>query len=215
VRKPPDPSTLSDAQTAKRQRAAKKRAREHYRAGLEWLAQRMDQWWYLPCVSLFAGLDIFLLCFPTDVFLVTSSALRPRHWVRIFMAIALGSSLGMLAFAYAVKFGGPSIQPLLGWADPASAYSGHTALAVARYSALALFLIAVNPLVPPQPAIIVAVVAGMDPLTVFIWVYAGRLCKYSAYAFAAGRAPRLVGRWIRPVPERASATTVARDLPER
>jgi membrane protein YqaA with SNARE-associated domain len=181
--------------------------KRRYRAGLEWLQLRMDQWWYLPCVALCSGIDNFLLCFPTDIFLVTTSALRPKRWLRIALFIAVGSALGTLAFAYAVDYGGPAFRAFANGAasTPASA----TSSSLARYSALALFLVAANPLVPPQPVVAAAVLAGMSPLEVFVWILAGRTTKYCVYAFAAGRAPRYVSRWIRPVGAPATAPGAA------
>ncbi len=175
-----------------------------YARRLAWLQERMDRWWYLPCVAGLAGLDNFILCFPTDVFLVSTAALRPQRWVRIFLAFATGSALGMLALSWAVSAGGSTVHDLLSWLLPKDLDLSETGGAAHTYGAWALFIVAINPLVPSQPAVILATVAGMKPLSVFVWVYLGRLTKYGAYTFAAARAPRLVARYLRSTPKEPS-----------
>jgi len=164
---------------------------------LTWLKSHMDAWWYLPCVGILAGLDMFIWIFPTDLFLLTTAALRPRRWIVIFLAFATGSSLGMLAFAYGIEFGGPLFSHLLeGLSLNRDAW--RVAQGVAnRNAAWILFLVAVNPIVLPQPAVAVAVIAGVKPLTVFGASFLGRLVKYATYSFVASRAPNLASRKLR------------------
>jgi hypothetical protein len=201
---------MSEASTTPPAGKKRRSFAEGHRARLAWLQQRVDRWWYLPLVSACAGLDTFVLAFPTDVFLVSSTALRPQRWLRIALFMALGSSLGLLAFAYAVESGAPWLHSWVGWAIPSASGSGENAALVARYSVFALFITAANPLVPPQPVVAVAVLAGMNPITVFVWILAGRVFKYAIYAFAAARAPRLVSRWMKQPAGLAAPTSASK-----
>lgn len=168
--------------------------RTRFGRGLSRLKFHMDVWWYLPCVGMLAGLDMFIWIVPTDLFLLTTATLRPRRWIATFLFFSVGSSLGMFAFAYSVELGGPLFAYLL-----QTLSLDHAAWLVAegvvnRNAAWVLFLIAVNPLVLPQPAIAVAVIAGVKPATILWATLLGRLIKYGTYAFFSSRASRFFSR---------------------
>ncbi|MGA2551047.1 MAG: hypothetical protein ABSF50_12930 [Burkholderiaceae bacterium] len=177
--------------------SATRRLRDRGALLLRWLRGQIDRWWYLPCLAVLAALDMFVWIVPTDFLVITATLLRPARRSRIVMLVALGSALGMFAFACGIELGGPVFRRLfeltalkeVSWTDAQAVAS--------RNGPWALFLVAANPFLPPQPAIAVGVLTGMQPAVVFIAGLLGRLCKYAVYALLASRAPRLLRRWTR------------------
>jgi membrane protein YqaA with SNARE-associated domain len=161
---------------------------------LRWIRTRIDQWWYLPLLGLLAGLDMFVWVVPTDFLVITTAVVRPGRWIRTGAVVALGSALGMLVFAYGIEWGGPWFRRLfesvalteVRWTDAAAVSQ--------RRGPWAVFLVCLNPVLPPQAAIALAVISGMKPLAVFCSALAGRLCKYGLYTLIAAKAPRRIWR---------------------
>ncbi len=157
-----------------------------------WLGRQIDRWWYLPLLALLAGLDMFIWVVPTDVLVITTAVLRPGRWSRICTLVALGSALGMCALAYGVGLGSPWVSRML---ESVALLEGSLRAARSATQASgpwALFLVTLSPFVPAQPAIALAVFAGMKPIAVFFLALLGRLSKYGIYTAMAAKAPHLV-----------------------
>ena len=67
---------------------------------------------------------------------------------------------------------------------------------VTRYGAWALFLIAATPL-PQTPAIAFAAITRLPVLEVLVALFAGKLLKYSIYAWLVARFPDHFVRYLR------------------
>lgn len=147
--------------------------------------------WYLPAVAFLAGADLFILVVPTDFMIVSYVLLRPKHWVRAFLTIALGSSLGAVVLAAILQFGGADILEKV---FPALFQSGgweNTRAFLQNHGAVALGVISVS-FLPQQPGVVLASLSGMKLPILFFAVFAGRAIKYLFLSWTASHAPRLL-----------------------
>jgi len=150
-------------------------------------------WWYLPLVSLLAGLDLYVMVIPMEAIIVSSVMLSPRRWVAIATCSTLGSAVGAFSLAaivsnfghaWAEKFFSDSMQSQR-WQDVAAF--------LAKYGDWALGLMSFGPL-PQQPAVILVALAGMSTVTIFFSVLIGRGIKYFLFAWAATHSPKLIAQ---------------------
>lgn len=161
------------------------------------LAGRMDAWWYLPALALLAGLDMFIWVVPTDLLVITTALVRPRRWPALIGSVALGSALGMLALAAGVASGSDAFRHFIDLIATRPIAWDEARLMAEAAGPWALLVVTANPFLPAQPAIVVAVLAGMGPLAVFLWGLFGRLLKFGVYAILAVAAPRWLARVMR------------------
>jgi membrane protein YqaA with SNARE-associated domain len=150
-----------------------------------------DRPWYLPLIALLGGLDLFILIVPTDGLLISYVMLRPKHWVRAFIALSIGCTLGAWALAFLIQSGSSffdyqSLHHRIGadtwmWIDNF----------VDNRGALALGILALLPL-PQFPGIVVAALAELPLTEIFFAVLAGRVIKFAVFSYGASHAPKLL-----------------------
>lgn len=150
-----------------------------------------DRPWYLPFIAFLGGLDLFILIVPTDGLLISYVLLRPKHWIRAFVFLTLGCTLGALLLAFLVQSGSSffdyqSLHSRIGgdtwkWIDTF----------VDNRGALALGVLALLPL-PQFPGIVVAALAEMPLTEIFFAVLIGRATKFALFSYGASHAPKLL-----------------------
>ncbi len=150
----------------------------------------VDRIWYFPVVGLLACLDLFILVVPTDAILISSVMMRPRKWVQAAVCVAIGSSLGALFLASAIQWDQARV---MGWFPAAFNNPAWQWMDVFfdHYGRIALFFIAVSPLVQ-FPAICIAALAGMPDWEIFSICLVGRSIKSAAFSYGASHAPKLL-----------------------
>jgi membrane protein YqaA with SNARE-associated domain len=177
------------------------------------LEKFVDRAWYPFLVALLAAIDLFVAVIPTDGILVTSSLLRPKRWVAMFVSGALGSAVGAAVLSILVNAYG---EPFVEWIS-AGALQSETWVRVAdllnQYGAPALALMAFGPL-PQQPAVVLCALAHMPILVIVFAVLAGRGVKYAFFCWAASHAPRLLERFRVAHKETAAITSAAAEKQE-
>jgi membrane protein YqaA with SNARE-associated domain len=151
----------------------------------------IDRVWYLPVLSLLACLDNFLVVVPTDGILISSSMLKPGKWFYFGVFIAVGSVMGAITLAYIVDVYGiqvveklfPNIQSSSTWLRTQKFFD--------EYGLWLLFAVSVTPFTQ-QPAIILAVLAGVSLYKIALVAFAGRLIKFLLMAYIGSHAPHLL-----------------------
>ncbi|MES2801907.1 MAG: hypothetical protein V4654_05400 [Bdellovibrionota bacterium] len=150
--------------------------------------------WYLPMLSLLAFLDNFLVIVPTDGILISSSMLRPQKWFYFSIFVAAGSAIGALGLAYIIDIYGiqiveslfPNIQTSSAWIRTQEFFS--------EYGLWLLFAVSATPFTQ-QPAIILAVLAGVPILQIFLIALLGRWLKFTLMAYVGSHAPHLLKKF--------------------
>lgn len=157
------------------------------------LAKYIERPWYMLLVSFLAALDIFILIIPTDFFVICTSALKPKSWIKTFLWITTGSALGALAMAMVLRnLGIPFLESLgVEILDP-SQWPRITSF-IESHGALALGLLAFGPF-PLQPGAIAIAATDMPLSVIFIAVWIGRSVKYALFSWAAAFAPKFIHR---------------------
>lgn len=141
----------------------------------------------LTCAALaFAG--TCTAGYPVTAIVVPATLLAPQRWKAIALAATLGSALAATALVIVIHHAGWSTlyahyPQLAGHPDWLRVMSW-----AAQYGTLALFLVALSPL-PQTPALIFFGIARPDYLGVLLAVFAGKLIKYTAFAWVTRRAP--------------------------
>ena len=151
----------------------------------------IDRIWYLPLLSFLAILDNFLVVIPTDGILISSSMLKPQKWFYFSMFIGIGSAIGALILAYVIQLYGiqvvemmfPDIQNSSAWIRTQKFFD--------EYGLWLLFAVAATPFTQ-QPAIILAVLAGIPLFQIFLVSLAGRTLKFILMAYIGSHAPHLL-----------------------
>ena len=157
------------------------------------LQRHAQAWWYAPLIAILAGLDHFIVIIPTDGLLVSGVLLNPRRWVITFLCIAVGSSVGAVALAWAVKvYGLPFILAIAPSMVETSSWQW-TERFMTEYGSLALFGVAASPLIQ-QPAIILAALSPAPLSKIFLVFLLGRLVKFLVLGWVASHTPHLVRR---------------------
>ena len=128
--------------------------------------------------------------YPVTAIVVPATLLAPQRWKAIALAATLGSALAATALVIVIHHAGWSTlyahyPQLAGHPDWLRVMSW-----AAQYGTLALFLVALSPL-PQTPALIIFGIARPDYLGVLLAVFAGKLIKYSTFAWITRRAPAL------------------------
>lgn len=155
------------------------------------LEKFVDRWWYTPLIALLAAADIFILVVPTDALLISAVMMRPKKWISRFIWVSFGSALGAWAMGLAIDaLGTEPLHRFIGgaigsdsWKNTAQYVHDHGALSVAFFSA--------GPF-PLQPGVVLAALAGIPPLDLFLWAWVGRALKYGVFAWIASHAPKLL-----------------------
>lgn len=154
----------------------------------------IDRPWYPYLVALLVFLDMFLLVIPSDGLLVSAVLLRPRRWVRTFVIVSTGSALGALFLAYLLQWNPEYIMnELFPYLFQNEGWKGMDQF-VDDYGAWALGVVALSPF-PQIPAVVVAALAGMPLLSIFLACWLGRMAKYALFAWLASHAPRYLMRF--------------------
>jgi membrane protein YqaA with SNARE-associated domain len=151
----------------------------------------IDRVWYLPMLSLLAFLDNFLVVIPTDGILISSSMLKPSKWFYFGTFIAVGSAIGVLGLSFLVQYYGieiieslfPNIQASGPWIKAQKWFD--------MYGLWLLFFVAITPLTQ-QPAIILAVLAGVPIYKIVAIEFVGRWLKFLFMAYIGSHAPHLL-----------------------
>lgn len=152
-----------------------------------------DRPWYPFLIGLLAGLDNLVIVVPTDGILISSILLQPKRWIRMALAITVGSSLGALILAWLVQHHGlplietyyPSLLQTKSWV--------WTEYLFDNYGLLVLFAVAATP-VMQHPAIVLTALSGENLVSLFIVVLVGRLLKYAILGFISAKMPAMLGR---------------------
>jgi len=164
---------------------------------LRWISsiQRFsDRVWYIPLVSLLALLDFFILVIPTDALVISTSILRPKRWISLFIWVSMGSTLGAVILALLIQiWGNPMITFFAGQNLQSPAWI-ETQKFIGDYGVIAILGLAVGPL-PLQPGIIVATAAGMPLFEMAVASFIGRAIKYAFFSWAATHVPHLLGKF--------------------
>ncbi len=144
-------------------------------------------------------LQIGLLCaaatstatVPVEWIVLAATLLIRERWVAIALFASLGSALASLALYLAFHHFGWAL--LLSYYPDIAATKAWNEVTVwlGSYGAVALFVLMALPIpVPKLPALAFAGIYRLPVMEVLIAILAGKLIKYSAYAFAAAYFPR-------------------------
>jgi len=161
--------------------------------GVAQLQKFTDRPWFEWLVGFLAGIDTWVLVIPTDGLLISSVLLNPKKWFRLYVLASLGSTLGLLSFAYVVSHWGlPWISenwPLL----VRSSLWAWTESLFVTYGLWVLLGVAATPLIV-QPTLALAVVSHHSLSNIMLVVLAGRLLKYFVMSWVARWAPASLSR---------------------
>lgn len=161
-----------------------------------WIAElqrHAESWWYAPLIGLLAGLDHFIIVVPTDGLTVSAVLLHPKKWVQVFLMVAIGSTIGATAFAWAVKAQG---LPILIKIMPGILESGiwrWTEGFMNEYGGLALLGVAMSPLIQ-HPAVALAALSKLPLEKIFGIILLGRLIKFGLVCWITSHMPHLILR---------------------
>ena len=174
-----------------------------------WLAQLerfTTKRWYLPLISILAGLDMFLVLFPTDILVVSTSIVhrsRPRSWIKIALSVTTGSALGALALAWATQEWGPRVFRSIALVGPSSQTWATAETLIQKHGRWALVLMAAGPL-PAQPGVILASAAKVAMTPIFVSVWLGRWIKYAFLAWSRSQSSASAELGVEKTPEVAA-----------
>jgi membrane protein YqaA with SNARE-associated domain len=144
--------------------------------------------WLLPACALLAAAGTLTAAFPVTAIVVPAVLLVPLRWRGVAFTCALGSTLGALALIEIVhSFGWSQLEV---WFPQLTSHANWQNVQnwIDEYGVLSLFLIAASPL-PQTPALILFGIAGDHFLSVFIAVFAGKMLKYSIFAWLTSHFP--------------------------
>lgn len=160
---------------------------------VKWVRQFFERPWYLYLCALLAALDIFVLFIPTDGLLITYVWAKPKHWIRSAVIISIGSAVGALILAAAIRYWGEG--PVDQWiSDQISLDSWHNMTKwIETHGVWALALISGGPF-PLQPGAALAALGHMPLSELFLSALFGRLVKYILFAYLSVRMPHLLRR---------------------
>jgi membrane protein YqaA with SNARE-associated domain len=152
-----------------------------------------DRWWIAPLIAFTAFADLFVLVIPTDGLIVSYMLVAPQRWLRTGLIVALGSALGSAVLAAVLHHHGlpfllhirPDIQSSFAWTWSVGLMN--------HWGPWAVFIIALSPVLQ-HPIVALAALAGMPLLQIFLLVLLARAIKYSAIAWIATHAPKVLHR---------------------
>jgi len=155
------------------------------------LERYVDRPWYPFVLAGLTFIDFFVVIIPSDGIAVASVLARPKKWISVAVAMALGSLIGGLLLAVLTKQFG---EPFIDWIFPGilNTESWHTSeLWVEKWGFWAVFALAASPMAQ-QPGVLLAALTDMPFLWIGIALGGGRLIKFLVYAWIASHAPRLI-----------------------
>lgn len=152
-----------------------------------------DKPWYALLIGALAMIDTFVIIIPTDGILISSTMLKPLHWLLYAISITVGSTVGAVLFAYLLEVHGlpwildiyPSLTQGHMWTIMENFFN--------QYGLIIVFLIAAAPVIQ-NPSIILACMADISLLHIFLVIFAGRFLKYLIMGYISSHAPRLLGK---------------------
>ena len=152
------------------------------------LEKSIDRPWYLSVIALLSGFDLFVIFIPIDWILISSTLIRPKRWISLFISLAVGSAIGALVLGVLSHVYGESFLRLF-MNDPLNSPQWIKSLDyIDRYGAWALAFISFGP-IPQQPAVAICGMAGMSYFKIFFAVLVARLTKYGIFAWSSTHAP--------------------------
>lgn len=163
---------------------------QHIKVWVKRLQKFANRWWYFPLLGVLAGIDLFILIVPTDAILISSVMLKPKKWVRAFVWVSLGASIGALALAAALQWDPGLVPRLFPGAFENDVWRWMDAF-IDNHGGKALFLIALSPFVQ-FPAVAITALAGMPLTEIFLVCLAGRGIKAALFCYGASHAPKLL-----------------------
>ena len=143
---------------------------------------------FIWTVALAAAADLFVIVFPVDWVIISTTILRKRKGFELAIACAFGSAIGACALAWIANRYGLSAIDYFMKGMTHSARWNTTARQVNQYGAWALAFVSVGPL-PHHPAVILCGMAEISMLEIFTAVFVARSVKYCFLAWAAVNAP--------------------------
>ncbi len=139
--------------------------------------------WYPLAVGLFALISAGTGLYPFGPVLVAATVFAPQRWRSVYFGALCGAALGGMLCAALVQ--GLGVQ-VIDWAFADIRQHEFWSLSawwIQRHGSLALAVIAALP-VPQMPALIVAALADLHPLTIGAALCAGKIVKYGVYVLA-------------------------------
>jgi len=158
---------------------------------LQRLLDRASGRGYPFLLALIAAVDYVLFLVPMTPLTIASVAIVPRNWIRIALAITLGSWIGAMGFEIVVAHQG---IPLLQWLAPRMLHSHAWELMqvwIGRYGFWALFVVALSPTVD-HPIVALAGLSKLPVVEVALVLLAGKAIKYFFFAWCGANAPGLL-----------------------
>ncbi len=161
---------------------------------MRWLARHGRKPWAVPLLAAVALADSLVPMVPAELLAVSLFVLQPQRvrLVAVVFTLAAAGSTWLLA---------ASVTGLMGWAgpafDPQSLATGpgweQARALVNAWGPAALALAGIFP-DSPRTSVVVAALAGLDPLTIAASILAGKALLYAVLVAAVEFAPRLAGR---------------------
>ena len=147
---------------------------------------------YIPFIGVLAALDFVVAVVPTDALLISTAAIKPKRWIYIAFLVALGSTAGATAFAWAIDHWG---SDWIHQTFPKFFEGKNWKLAsdtIQKHGIWGIFFFALGP-IPLQPAIIACGLSHTSPIEIMIATFAGRIPKYLLFSWGASHG----SKWLR------------------
>lgn len=153
--------------------------------------------WYGPLAGAIAFALTLTASLPYTAILVAALWLTPQRWKALVLFSSFGGALGAIVMIAGFRH--------VGWAALYAAFPELSASptwqtvieAIQAYGVAALGIVAAAPM-PQTPALAIAASTRLDPLAVFLALFAGKVVKYAAVtwlvAIGSPLVDRLVGR---------------------
>ncbi len=160
---------------------------------LHWLALTTNSRWYGPLAGAIAfGLTLTASA-PYSAVLIAALWLTPHRWKSLVVFSSLGGALGAIVMIAGFEH--------LGWAQLYAAFPELTGSptwqrvvqAIRDYGVAALAAVAAAPM-PQTPALVIAASTHLNPLAVFVALFAGKVVKYSVLSWLVSIGSPLVDR---------------------
>jgi membrane protein YqaA with SNARE-associated domain len=162
-------------------------------SGIRKLRRYVDRPWYPFAIAGLSAIDFFVIIIPSDGIIVASAIARPRKWISLSLAMAIGSLLGGFIMALIVRHYGESF---ISWFSPnlLLAESWQTfRLWIEDNGMWAIFIVAISPIVQ-QPVILLAGLTDMPIYEMVISLGVGRVIKFLVYGWVASHTPKVLNR---------------------
>lgn len=158
--------------------------------------QFVNRPWFPALVAVLAAVDLIILIIPTDLFLISAVMGQTRRWLSIGITIAIGSTIGALILALAIKYDQEWIHQTFPKIFHSSNWEYAESL-IERFGIYATFIAAIGPL-PLQPFVIIGALSTKLSLQAMILsIFVGRTAKFILFAWLASHAPRYLEKlWL-------------------